>query len=285
MPENQNASSVKSGGSLPGKIAQFESSGRNGLEHLAGSSLSVVKKIAVGIALKGHTPPESYHDRTLMAYNMGCREVEDAYLHKSLRYEFLWLTAGEIFIPFAREQLANHALIFNCDYLFMIDDDQLADPDLVFRLAAHNVDVVGALTFTRNAPHNPVIYEKVEGFDPSCGKDYSFVRQVQSYPRNTLVECDAVGFGAVLIKTDLFRKMPAPWFMGSHGTGEDIHFCLEARKHGFRVYMDTSQKMGHLTKPLVVTEEYADKVQGMDEAERERLYGRFQKYPTFERVK
>lgn len=259
---------------------------RNDLEHASSDASSVAKKICVGIALKGHTPPESYHDRTLMAFNMGCRQVEDAYLNRSPRYEFYWSTAGEIFVPFAREELAKTALNFGCDYLFMIDDDQLADPDLVFSLAKHNVDIVGALTFTRNPPHNPVIYETVEGYDPSSKARYGpFTRQVKSYPRNRLVECDAIGFGCVLINTRVLKALPQPWFMGSHGTGEDIHFCLEAKKRGFRVFMDTAQKMGHLGNPVVITEEYADKIQGMDEAERERQYGRFEKYPTFERVR
>lgn len=265
--------------------AHAESGRRDVLERVPGDGAPVAKRVGIGIALKGHTPPESYHDRVLMAYNLGCREVEDAYLNKPLRYEFVWLTAGEIFIPFAREQLAQTALNMGCDYLFMIDDDQLADPDLVFKLLKHDVDIVGALTFTRNPPHNPVIYERIEGFDPSSGTRYDFTKTVHAYIRDTLMECDAIGFGCALIKTEVFRKMPKPWFMGSHGTGEDIHFCLQAKKHGFRVFMDTKNKMGHLSHPTIVTEEYADQLSGMGEEERERVYGRYQKYPTFELVK
>lgn len=244
-----------------------------------------VIRVAVGIALKGHTPPESYHDRMMMAFNLGCKQMEDAKANVVPRYEFYWFCAGEIFIPFAREQMAQAAMDHECDYLFMVDDDQLAPPDMFFSLVKHNVDIVGALTFTRNPPHNPVIYEKIEGFDKAADKHYEFTTIVKSYPRNTLVECDAIGFGAVLINTKVLRGIPKPWFMGSQGTGEDIFFCIQAKKNRFKVFMDTSVKMGHLGKPTIITEEYADKVQGMGEKERERIYGTYQKYANFEAVK
>lgn len=239
-----------------------------------------VLKVMVGIPLKGHTPPRSYHDRMLMFKHLGNQEVVDFYEKKDPRYVFSFGSVGEILVPYARERLAEGALAEGCDYLLMIDDDMLAPPDLFYKLAAHNKDIVAALAFTRNPDHKPVIYETVEGFSHETGKSYGFTRFVNNYPRNQLVECDAVGFGAVLIKTDVFKKLPQPWFFGMERTGEDITLCVKAKKAGFQIFMDTSLKLGHLGTPCIITEEYSDQWNKMSSEEREKLYGRFDKYET-----
>lgn len=239
-----------------------------------------VKRVLVGIALKGHTPPESYHDRMLMAYCMGGAEIEQKRDGISPRYEFVWVSAGEIFIPFARETLAEQALKHDCDYLFMVDDDMLAMPDLFYRLAKHDVDIVAPLAFTRNPPHQAVLFSVVEGYDPITKKEYYINNPVKNYPREKLVECDAVGFGAVLIKTSVLKGMKKMYFMGTPGAGEDVHFCVQAKKAGFRVFMDTATKLGHLSHPIVVTEKYSDDYNAMDPAEKDKFFGEYTKYPS-----
>lgn len=237
-----------------------------------------VKRVLVGIPLKGHTPPQSYHDRILMAVYMGSKEMKDEIGKKVPRYEFVWVNTGEIFIPFAREMLAAKALEWKCDYLFSVDDDMMAPYDLFYKLVKHDVDMVAPLAFTRNPPHRPVIFSTVEGFDSVVGKPYFINTTVNNYPKDRLVECDAVGFGAVLIKTEVFKKMAQPWFMGSVGTGEDIHFCLAAKKLGFHVFMDTSVKLGHLSAPIIVTEEYSQHFNKLTDEEKDKFYGVYDKY-------
>ena len=244
-----------------------------------------VKRVLVGIPLKGHTPPDSYHDRLLMSYSMGSKEMKDFYENVKPRYEFIWINTGEIFIPFAREMLAAKALEFKCDYLFMIDDDMLAPVDIFYRLVAHDVDIVAPLAFTRNPPHKVVMFKTIEGFDQVVGKPYFINTTVNNYPKDKLVECDAVGFGAALIKTEVFKKMKVPYFMGSIGTGEDIHFCLAAKKLGFRVFMDTATKLGHLGSPIKVTEEYSDHYNKLTPEEKDKFYGKYEKYEPTDTVK
>lgn len=243
-----------------------------------------VKRVMVGIPLKGHTPPESYHDRILMAYAMGGKEIEQKERNEALRYEFVWLSVGEIFIPYAREMMADKALEFKCDYLFMVDDDMMCPPDLFYRLVKHNVDIVAPLAFTRNPPHRPVMFSVEEGFDQVTHAPYFVTKSVNNYPREKLVECDAVGFGAVLIKTDVLKKMKKSYFMSTAACGEDVLFCSKAKKLGFRVFMDTATKLGHLSHPLVVTEDYSDKYNKVEPEAREKI-GEFSKYPTMELVK
>lgn len=236
-------------------------------------------KVMVGIPLKGHTPARSYHDRMLMWKHLGNTEATQFHENKDPRYVFQLGAIGEMMVQYARERIAEATLEDGCDYLFMIDDDMLAPPDLFYKLAAHDKDIVAALAFTRNPDHKPVIYETVEGVDPTTGS-YGFTRFVNNYPRNTLVECDAVGFGAVLIKADVLKKVAKPWFFGMERTGEDITFCIKAKKAGFRVWMDTSIKLGHLSTPSIITEEYSDMWNKLTDEQREKTYGRFEKYAT-----
>lgn len=244
-----------------------------------------VKRVAIGIPLKGHTAPEGYHDRMMMAFNLGIREMEMRISGVSPRYEFVWFTAGEIFVPFARDQLARMAIEHNCDYLFMVDDDMIAPPDLFFDLVKHDVDIVAPLAFTRNPPHHAVVYQTECGYSGVVHSEYFKTEFVKNYPKNQLFECDAVGFGAVLIKTEVLLGMQIPWFMSTSPTGEDILFCINAKKKGFKVWMDSSVKLGHLSHSIIVTEEYAERFQGLTPEQRERQFGFFRKYPTLERLR
>ena len=245
-----------------------------------GQPTEKVLKVVLGVILKGHTPPRAYHDRMLMWKYMGNREAADFYEKKDPRYVFSIGAVGEILAPYARETLADAVLRSGSDYLFMVDDDMMAPPDLFYKLVAHNKDIVAALAFTRNPDHKPVIYESIEGYDKSTRQRYGLTRFALNYPKNKLVECDAVGFGAVLIKAEVFKKVPKPWFFGMSQTGEDITICVKARKAGFRVWMDTSIKLGHLGDPTIITEEYSEMWNKLTDSEKEKMYGKYQKYET-----
>ena len=278
MPESQTIEN-RSTNDLRVLRALPETSAGNGAERPAEPLVDEkVLRVTVGICLKGHTPPESYHDRMMMMLTLGRMEADQFYRKENPRVIFNYFSAGEIFVPYAREQLCQVALDYNSDFVFMIDDDMIAPPDLVYQLLKHDKDVVAALAFTRNPPHQPVIYQTIEGFDPVMKVKYGKNTTVKNYPRNTLVECDAVGFGAVLIRCSLLKKMNKPWFMGCPGAGEDITFCYNAKHAGAHIFMDTSAKLGHLSHPLVVTEDYSDNFNKMTLEEKEKVYGCFMKY-------
>ena len=187
-------------------------------------------------------------------------------LHGEKKFHFAMLTIGRVFVPKAREEFAKYAIEHGYDYLLMIDDDMICPPDMFEKLYAHNVDIVAPLAFQRRSPYYPVIYKQKSGWD-SVRKEKFFSNEiVKNYPKNTLFQCDAVGFGAVLIKTEVLKAMPEPRFMSSTPTGEDILFCYNAREHlDAKVYVDTSIKIGHLGTPHVVTEEDFEKVNKMEE--------------------
>lgn len=235
----------------------------------SGTNQKVVR-VLMGIPNEGHTECESYDNRLEMAFHLGSLQVLSRHNFSNYGgevysyppntvYEFSLSTVGKIFPALARERIAEIAVGEGFDYLFMIDDDMLAPKDLFERLVKHDKDIVAALAFTRQYPHYPVIYNLRKGYDEVAGDSYYINTHVKTYPKDKLVKCDAVGFGAVLIKVDVLMKMKKPLFMSTSGAGEDIHFCHKAGEQGFSVYMDTTTKLTHLGYPKQVTEETYEK--------------------------
>ena len=67
-----------------------------------------------------------------------------------------------------------------------------------------------------------------------------------------LQEVTACGFGCVLIKGEVLRKMEYPHFVyksaidHAHTHSEDVYFCLKAKENGFRVWCDTTILCDHV---------------------------------------
>jgi hypothetical protein len=215
-----------------------------------------IVKVLIGIPDKGITDCPAYDNHLEFMHALGKLQAISGLDDSSVEFNFSLVVIGRVFPALARERMAEHMVESgNYDYLLMWDDDMILPMDMFQRLYWRNVDIIAPLAFTRIEPFKPVIYNLTEGWDSTEKKSYYMNFAVLNYPKNTLVECDAVGFGAVLIKTSVFQKIKKPWFMSTTGSGEDIYFCHQARKAGVRVFMDTSVKLGHLGERIVVTEE------------------------------
>ena len=132
-----------------------------------------------------------------------------------------------------RQKLAMMAIQHNADYALFLDSDMRVPRDLPMRLMAHDKDVVACNYSTRRMPAKTVAWS-----------DFSMQEFVTSHDRNGLEAVDAVGMGAMLIKTDVLRKLPQPWFQVVYSKsaqafiGEDIYFCQLAKAHGVTVHVD-----------------------------------------------
>lgn len=226
-----------------------------------------VIRVLVGFPHEGMTPSETYLNRLANLKHLGHLEERGKLLKQNPRFEFYLKSCGRMHVHVAREEMAKMALAANCQYLYMIDDDMTAPDDLFENLWKSQKDIIAPLAFTRNFPHKPVIYNCIEGWDSVSQTEHFTNYAVMKYPKDQIKEVDAVGFGAALINVDCFKKMPQPWFMNPYKTGEDINFCYQAKKYGFRTWVDTRLKLGHVSHPLLVTEEYVTaqwKAYGMD---------------------
>lgn len=218
-------------------------------------------KVVIAVPNEGMTQYMAYDNRMLMMIHLGQlaeRSKHEPVTKDGAVFEFYHFTAGRLLTPAARESLTDHALASGMDYMLQIDDDMTTPIDMFERLYENDVDVVAPLAFTRNPPHYAVIYECEDGIDPITRNKYFINHYARNYPENQLVRCDAVGFGAALIKMDVIRRMQKPYFMSTCGTGEDILFCYNAQQQaGAKIYMDTRVKLGHIGAPLIIDEAYA----------------------------
>lgn len=269
-----------------GSVKDYSMSEIIPVESVAGQQKdNEVVRVLIGFPHEGMTASETYCNRLgNMAY-LGKLQERGRLLNEAPRFEFYQKTCGRMHVHVARDEMAKAALAINADYLFMIDDDMIAQDDLFEKLYVEQKDIIAPLAFTRNFPHKPVMYSCIEGWDPVIQKEHFTNYAVMNYPKNKLVQCDAVGFGAVLINMRVIRGLEAPYFMNPNKTGEDISFCYEAKKRGFTIWMDTRLKLGHLSHPIIVTEDYVEqqrKAFGFKQEDFENKYGTYQKYESEE---
>lgn len=239
-----------------------------------------VIRVLVGFPHEGMTTSEVYCNRLANLKHLGHLEERGKLLKESPRFEFYLKTCGRMHVHVAREELGKTAIAMDADYLFMIDDDMVAPDNLFELLFSDDKNIVAPLAFTRNFPHKPVMYSCIEGWDPVIQKEHFTNYAVMKYPKEKLVQCDAVGFGAVLIKVETLKAMDQPWFMNPNTTGEDINFCYQAKKKGFTTWMDTRVKLGHLSHPIIVTEDYVDRQRNMMDKDFDKRHSEYQKYAT-----
>lgn len=214
------------------------------------------KRVLLGVPRWAYAQPEAEAWRIEVAAHLGKQMADPAF-----PYQFDFATLPNMLVHFAREELCKRAVSGGYDFAAMVDDDMNGPVDMWERLLAHNVDIVAPLAFTRLGQHLPVVYGSIHKHIEGMGYVPTRTHFVLNYPRNTLFECAAVGFGAVLIKTEVLKRIEAPWFFtfkddGTRGTGEDVWFCRKAvEKGGARVFCDSSIKLGHFGSAKWITED------------------------------
>lgn len=149
----------------------------------------------------------------------------------------------------SRNILAQAAVDNDMDYVLWIDSDMAFAPDTFDKLLEDiqkpGVDMVAPIMFCRREPFDPVIYDGVKyGFGEVAANI------MHDYPRNSLFEVDAVGFGMILMKTEVIKSVQTEFgknpFNLVPGFGEDLSFCIRAKHQGFHIWCDSRLKIGHI---------------------------------------
>lgn len=148
-------------------------------------------------------------------------------------------------IGYARNALAKAALERGCKYIFFLGDDVVAPPhtirQLIYRMENHpKVDVVGGVYCAKADPPAPLVFvENGQGsyWDWKIGEFFP---------------CTGLGMDCTLIRTELFTKIPEPWFKtvdidkhidgqnGLEAWTEDLYFLQKAREVGAGIFCDAS---------------------------------------------
>jgi hypothetical protein len=158
-------------------------------------------------------------------------------------------------IDAVRNDLVLKAMMCDCTHIWMTDTDQVYPQDTLMRLLEHDVDIIAAKVHKRYPPYDPILLRgTLANFDVVPDEEWS-------KDGGQIIEVDATGFGSVLINMEVFEKIERPWFQfdisrPTGPVGEDIAFYLKARAAGFRVLVDCSIKIGHLSRMVITEDSY-----------------------------
>ena len=169
-------------------------------------------------------------------------------------------------LEYKRTRLVKRALAWDADYVQWIDSDQTFPPGAIFRLAGHDLPVVGCNYLSKGNPAHPT------ALDLSGGRIVTTADKAAGPPEIV----GAVGLGFCLVKAPLFERIPMPWFasdiddQGNFVTGEDVHFCNQVRRAGLSVHLDhgLSMEIGHVAETVRMNTDLGARADAADLATR-----------------
>lgn len=148
----------------------------------------------------------------------------------------------------ARTCLANYAAtVDDADYVLWMDSDHVYGAkkmyQLIDKLKENDLDMLSAAYFVRDASRKTA--------HGSFQEDGTF-EQHKLDGRAGIQDCDVLGFGFLLMKSEFLRKMVEKYKDDlfhmdlTNNTTEDVYFCRQAKKENARVCYDADTIVGHL---------------------------------------
>jgi len=223
----------------------------------------VIALIVIGHCKRTEHVPHWQHQATMAALKKPCLSMD---IYESHIFD----------IGASRQAIAESFLSFpEATHLLFVDDDiTIPDSDSLVRmfnfLEKNNESIVSGLYYNKTPPHHPLIMACEE---TETELRFAFPYAGKEPPRNHVIKVGAVPCGFLLIKRQVFEKIPKPWFVYGDPElarkqllkrgappGEDIYFSLKARKHGFNLWVDTRADLLHYVPTFVGRKEVVDSI-------------------------
>jgi len=143
-----------------------------------------------------------------------------------------------------------HGEAKDCTHLFFIDSDTIPPQDAIYKLLAHNKDIVSGITAI--VDHDEKLKDNESG---GYYKKWNCVGMDEKHvkPHTGLLPVKGAGGSCLLIKREVFEKIEEPYFrfvyQDDNGkkvlVSEDIYFIAKALGKGIQTYADTSVVCQH----------------------------------------
>ncbi len=166
-------------------------------------------------------------------------------------------------LDWMRNHLVESALSRDFTHIFFCDADMVYPPDTLLKLMATGYDMISGIACRRTPPHIPIfLKQSYKDNEDGSKTPLRFVYDVgwDKVPTDAGVhEVDALGFSGTLVKTEVFKKIPKPWFRfdvqsdDGRTVSEDIYFSTLAKEAGFNMAVHTGVVYGHLTSVATVS--------------------------------
>ena len=160
----------------------------------------------------------------------------------------------------ARNKMVKKALDMKVDYLFMVDADNILPADALINLIEGQPKVV--LGYCHRKPReNPAYIGRTSiyrtGHISYPIEDAYLVSELEELAAKGKKKIKIHGGGAaiMLTSTDVFWKMPEPWFSWRHlksgaTLSEDLDFCQKCQDWQIPILVDCRVKCGHIIKEV-----------------------------------
>lgn len=164
-----------------------------------------------------------------------------------------------------REVLAEKAVECGARYLFYLDDDTFC-PNNTFKSLIYELEkdpqimIAGGIYTTKEVEAQPLVFKTI-GDGPFW-----------NWKVGDTFDCEGLGTGCMMIKTEVFQHIPKPWFLEpdetpigvtkrlgnedvpiTHSGGtEDLYFCQKVIDAGFRIRAHGGVLPAHMDQNGVV---------------------------------
>lgn len=153
----------------------------------------------------------------------------------------------------SRNQLAQQAIKMGADYVMWFDSDMQFEPNTLIRmmdiLQKNHLDILSGIYFRRVPPFSPVLFDVLNVDDAGHCNHHNM-----DYVPEGLFEVEGIGFGCVLMTIDVLLEVIAKYkdaFSPIGRVGEDLSFCIRAKKCGYKIFADSSIQLGHCSHNIV----------------------------------
>ena len=157
----------------------------------------------------------------------------------------------------ARNIIAAKALQGGHDYALFVDSDIILPPDALEQLLAQKTDIAAGwypcLFHDGTQDHSWVKYDAAANAYVCRWAGYGNLE-----PR-AVIDIDACGFGCVLVKTSVFKRLPYPYFKyveypNGAVLAEDLYFCDLVRRvlPDVRIRGLRAVKCGHVKQQILL---------------------------------
>lgn len=150
-----------------------------------------------------------------------------------------------------KNTMIDKALAHGADYLMWIDSDMVFKAEDIEKLLTREVDIVSGIALIE--PGRCAIA------NVSDDKLKPIYLTPDKITDDKLHAVDYCGGAFLLVKADVYRKIPALWYetinVEINGkqrlVSEDFGFCEKAQSYGYKIHADYSVKVGHEKRTIL----------------------------------